>query len=258
MTLNSMKKSKTRTHVVALILARGGSKGIPKKNIIDFCGKPLIAWTIEQAKRSKEISSVWVSSDDLKILKIAEKFGAKPIIRPSPLASDTASSATGFLHALDKMEESTEPVDIVIALQATSPVRETSDIDLGLKIFREQECDSMFSSTKFGDSYVWEKDQNGKLRSINYDYKNRKRRQDVTEQFLENGSFYIFKPKILRKNNNFLGGKLGTVTMEFWKSFEIDDYDDLKMCELMMKNHLLKTENNKKMNKLIKSHASGK
>jgi len=253
-----MKKSKTRAHIVALILARGGSKGIPKKNIIDFCGKPLIAWTIEQAKRSKEISSVWVSSDDPKILKIAEKFGAKPIIRPNPLASDTASSAPGFLHALDKIEESTGSVDIVVALQATSPVRETSDIDLGLKIFKEQGYDSMFSSTKFGDSYVWEKDQNGKLRSINYDYQNRKRRQDVAEQFLENGSFYIFKPKILRKNNNFLGGKLGTVTMEFWKSFEIDDYDDLSMCELMMKSHLLKTENNKKTNKIIKSHESGK
>lgn len=225
-------------------MARGGSKGIPKKNIIQFCGKPLIAWSIEQAKNAKEISDVWVSSDDKKILSIAEKFGAKSIVRPKHLASDTASSTPGFLHAIKVIEKNIKrPIDLVVVLQSTSPIRETTDIELGLKILREQKYDSMFSSTLTGDSYIWERKANGKLRSINYDYKNRKRRQDVGEQFLENGSFYIFKPRILNKYNNFLGGRLGTVTMEFWKSFEIDDYEDLKFCELIMKNYLLNSRN---------------
>ena len=224
--------------IIAILLARGGSKGIPKKNIINFCGKPLISWSIEEAKKIKKIPSIWVSSDNQKILSIAEKYGAKSILLPKSLSTDNSTSASGFLHAIDYIEKTTGPIDTIIALQATSPLRTDSDIKKGLRIFEKENLDSLFSSMAAGDHYLWSK-KHGKLSSITYNFHNRKRRQDSPERFLENGSFYIFKTSLLRKTKNFLGGKIGTVTMENWKSFQIDTFDDLYFCELIMKKYLL-------------------
>ena len=97
----------------------------------------------------------------------------------------------------------------------------------------------MFSSSAADDLFLWEESETG-LDSVNYDYKNRKRRQDIKEQIIENGSFYLFKPEIIKKYNNRLGGKIGHSEMEFWKMFEIDNLDDLKMCQLLMQGFLLK------------------
>ncbi len=224
---------------VAIILARGGSKTIPKKNIKNFCGKPLIAWSIEQAKKTKNINDVWVSSDDQKILSISKKFGAKIILRPKSLSTSKSSSVSGWIHAINEIEKTTEKIDIVVALQATSPIRETSDLENSIKKFSKNNLDSMFSASKIGDFYIWRK--NGKsYSSINYDFRNRPRRQDFEEQYVENGSFYIFKPKTIQKFENQLAGKIGIFLMDFWKSFEIDDYEDLKFLKILMNNYLLK------------------
>lgn len=222
---------------IAIILARGGSKEIPKKNIIDFCGKPLLAWSIEQANKAKKISSVWVSSDSEEILEIAKKYGAKTIKRPKSISTGKSSSETGWLHAIKSIEK-TQKIDAVIALQATSPLRKSEDLDKALSKFKKNHYDSMFSCSKLKDFFIWKK--NKKFVSVNYDYKNRKRRQDIKEQYLENGSFYIFKPEIFRKYGNRLGGEIGVSILEFWQSFEIDSYDSLQFCEILMKNYLLK------------------
>lgn len=226
--------------IVALIPARGGSKGIPGKNLIDFCGKPLLAWSIEQAKRAEGISSVWVTSDSPEILQVAEKYGARAIRRPAVLSGDTATSESAWLHAMDEIEKQGEVIELVVAMQATSPLREPEDLDRGIRDLKTQGLDSLFSCAKLEDFYIWERSSSGALSSLNYDYKNRKRRQDVAQQYVENGSFYIFKPEILRKTGNRLGGNLGITLMDFWKSFEIDSLSGLHMCEILMKGYLLK------------------
>jgi N-acylneuraminate cytidylyltransferase len=226
-------------NIVCIILARGGSKTIPKKNLINFCGKPLIIWSIEQAKKTKSIKDVWVSSDDKNILLLSKKFGAKIILRPKYLSKNTSSSVDGWLHAINEIEKTNEKIDTVIALQPTSPIRETFDLEKGITKFLRNNYDSMFSASKIGDFYIWRK-QGKSYSSINYDSNNRPRRQDFEEQYVENGSFYIFKPKTLNKFKNQLGGKIGITLMDFWKSFEIDNNDDFKFLKILMKNYLLK------------------
>jgi len=219
----------------AIIPARGGSKGIPRKNLKDFCGRPLIAWSISQAKRAHGISSVWVTSDDQEILAAAESWGARAILRPKDLSGDTATSEAAWLHALHVIESGMGQLDAVVGMQCTSPLREASDLDDGLRIFSEKGFDSVFSGALIGDFYIWQKDRAGSLESLNYDWKNRKRRQDFAEQYVENGSFYVFRPDIIRNNNNRLGGRIGVAPMAFWKSFELDTLENWTMCEHLMK-----------------------
>jgi len=228
-------------NIVAIISARGGSKGIPKKNMINFCGKPLVSWTIKQALSVKSISSVWVSSDSKEILNLAKNLGANTISRPKSLSSDTATTESTWSHALKIIEEETGIVDVVVGLQATSPIRESKDIEKAIAFFNKSKSDSLFSATEIGDFYIWQKKKK-KLTSLNYDYSNRGRRQDYTKQYVENGSFYIFKPQILKKLKNRLGGKIEISLMEFWKSFEIDSFEDLELCETLMKHYILKSK----------------
>jgi len=226
-------------NVIAIIPARGGSKGILNKNIIDFCGKPLIAWTIEQCIKAKNVNDVWVSSDDDSVLDIAKQYGAKIIKRPCDISGDIATSESAWLHAIDFLQQKNIPLDTILAPQVTSPLREAVDINNAISKFIEGDYDSMFSSSAAEDLFFWEESDTG-IDSVNYDYKNRKRRQDIKEQIIENGSFYLFKPEIIKKYNNRLGGKIGHSKMEFWKMFEIDNLDDLKMCQLLMQGFLFK------------------
>ena len=225
-------------NVQAIILARGGSKGIPKKNIIDFCGKPLMAWTIEQCAWAKCVQDVWVSSDCDEILEVAERFGAKTIRRPDEFACDFSTSESAWLHAVNYIEEHHSRIDVVLAPQTTSPLRESSDIDHAFEVFVDDQCDSLFSASVVEDLFFWEKRESG-LHSMNYDSKNRKRRQDITKKYIENGSFYLFKPEVLRENNNRFGGKIGCSEMAFWKMFEIDGMDDVRICQAIMNEFLL-------------------
>jgi len=223
-----MRKEK---NIICIIPARGGSKGIPKKNIIDFLGKPLLAWSIEDAKNSSLIGQVYVSTDDTDIAKVAEQYGAKVIERPKEISGDFASSEEALQHAVQEVQkEGGQAIDYVVFLQATSPLRETEDIDKAIEKIISEDADSLFSGASIGDFLIWRK-SGGKLESVNYDYADRKRRQDFKEQFVENGSLYIFKPEILLRYNNRLGGKIVVSEMEFWKSFEIDDMDDLNFCQ---------------------------
>lgn len=224
---------------VALIAARGGSKGIPRKNLISFCGKPLLVWSIESAMGAKLIESVWVTSDDDEILAVAERHGAKGIRRPSEFASDTATSEVAWLHALDFLRTKGIEPDVVVAIQPTSPLRECSDVDRAVETFRAEKFDSAISGAKIGDFYIWKKTAEGVWDSLNYDYRNRKRRQDFSVQMVENGSMYLFTPELLRNTGNRLGGKIGICEMEFWKSFEIDDRESLRLCEVLMQSYLL-------------------
>ena len=225
---------------VAIILARGGSKGIPNKNIIDFCGKPLIAWTIEHCLDGG-IDPVYVSSDSDEILAIGQHYGAKSIKRPDKLADDKSSSESGWLHAMDIIEDDTGCFDWVLAPQVTSPLRTADDIRNGIKLADSGEYDSLFSCSIAEDLFFWGF-RSKSLESLNYDWKNRKQRQDFSKQYIENGSFYLFRPEILRQGNNRFGGRIGKVEMEFWKMFEVDAMEDLRMCKALIKEFLLNKE----------------
>lgn len=226
-------------NTVAIILARGGSKGIPKKNIIDLCGKPLIAWTIENCIKGGA-DSVWVSSDSDEILDVSKQFGAKVIKRPDDISGDFATSEVAWLHAIEYIEElSGTNIDWVLAPQVTSPLREAKDIAAGIKKASMGEFDSFFSCSVAEDLFFWQRNESGEMDSVNYDWRNRKRRQDIPKQYIENGSFYLFKPEVLRTNNNRFGKKIGIVEMEFWKMFEIDSPEDLKMCKALMMEFLI-------------------
>ncbi len=222
----------------SIILARGGSKGLPGKNIIKFCGKPLLAWTIEHCIEGGA-APVYVSSESKEILIVGERYGAQSILRPEKISGDIASSESGWLDALDVIESESGIMDWVLAPQVTSPLRTAADIRNGLKLADSGKYDSLFSCSIAEDLFFWEIRSNN-LESINYDWKNRKRRQDFPKQHIENGSFYLFRPEILRKNNNRIGGRIGIVEMDFWKMFEIDSLNDLRMCSALMKEFLIK------------------
>jgi CMP-N,N'-diacetyllegionaminic acid synthase len=226
-------------NIHCIIAARGGSKGILNKNITNFCGKPLLAWTILQALDAKEVTDVWVSSDSDEILEIAKHYGANTIIRPEKISGDTATSESVWLHAIDYLYSQGVSVDIILAPQVTSPLRKVSDIDNAITKFIKGNYDSIFAASIAEDLFFWEESSEG-IKSINYDYRKRKRRQDFKEQIIENGSFYLFKPAIIKKELNRLGGKIGYVKMDFWKMFEIDNMNDLRMCSALMKEFLIK------------------
>lgn len=225
---------------VAILLARGGSKGIPRKNLIDFCGRPLMVWSIEQCLAAKGIDSVWVSSDSEEILKVASAHGAQTIRRPLDLSNDTATSESGWFHAVETIERLGRKVDLVLAPQVTSPLREAADLERGLAEFAAGGYDSLFSCGVAEDLYFWQRDSKGQLESINYDWRNRKRRQDHAAQYIENGSFYVFHPEVLRRFNNRFGERIGMVEMDFWKTFEIDSLEGLRLCAALMQEFLLR------------------
>lgn len=225
--------------VYAIIPARGGSKSIHKKNLTAFCGKPLVAWSIEQALACALVNKVCVSTEDEEIATVSKKYGAEVIQRPAHLSTDTSRSEDALLHAINYIEgKNGKDLDAVVFLQATSPLRSASDIDDALRKFIDEGADSLFSGAVLEDFLVWG-EENGKLASINYDYHNRGVRQTRAKQYVENGSIYIFKPGILRNENNRLGGKIIVYEMDFWKSYQIDSHEDIEICEYYMRNKLL-------------------
>ena len=219
--------------VVAVIPARGGSKGVPGKNLREVCGKPLLAWSILQAKAAELISSVWVSSDSTEILGVAEEYGAHGIERPSELAGDEASSESAWLHSLDHLTLHKIEADLIVGMQAMSPIREPTDLDLGIAKVREEGLDSLLSVVQVQDHFVWRIGANGP-ESVNYDFQSRKRRQLIEPRYLENGSFYVFTPEILRKFENRIGGRIGIHVMERHKMFQIDSVEEAELVEKIM------------------------
>ena len=216
---------------VAIIPARGGSKGLKEKNIYPVAGKPLLAWTIQQALASTSIDKVFVSTDEQAIANVAIEYGAEVIVRPPELAGDKASSESAILHALEVIELEYEmPVSTVVFLQATSPLRKPGDIDAAVEVFRREEADSLISVTKVDDLTLWES-REGRWTSVNFDYRNRGMRQDRPTQFIENGSIYIFTPETLAAFGNRIGEKLSVYEMEFWQTWEIDTLEEIDLIK---------------------------
>lgn len=220
--------------VIAVIPARGGSKGIPKKNLQLIADKPLIVHSILDAQEAKYIDNIYVSTDDKEIAEVSSKYGAEIIFRPAELANDTASSESALIHAVTEIEKTEILPEIIVFLQCTSPIRTGEDIDRAIAQFREENADSLLSVSP-SHRFLWQK-VDGIAQSINYDYRQRKRRQDMQPQYVENGSIYIFKPWVLKELNNRLGGKISLFEMNEKAACEIDSLIDFAIVETLLKN----------------------
>jgi N-acylneuraminate cytidylyltransferase len=222
---------------IAIIPARGGSKGIPRKNLVDFCGHPLVAWSIACAKRCPLVDAVYVSTDDGEIAQVAREYGAEVIARPAELSGDAASSESALLHACGVIQQQRECPRTLVFIQATSPLCEASDLTAALRRFADGGFDSLFSAAEAEDMLVWLKDDAG-LCSLNYDHRARRRRQerDASSQvWIETGAFYILRTSLLLESGNRLGGRIGLSPVSSWKSFEIDSREGLTICEALMR-----------------------
>ena len=225
------------SHTLAVIAARGGSKGFPNKNLLSLCGKPLVAWTVEQALGARHVDMVVVSSDSDEILSVAERYGARGVKRPADISGDTASSESAWLHALEAVDRAERPFTRIVALQATSPIRESADIDGAVELYQREGFGSVLSVCEIEDFFNWRITGDGMAEAVNYDYKTRRRRQDIERHFLENGSIYVFPPSLLREQRNRLGGRIGLFQMMRHKMFQIDRPEDMKLCEVIMRGY---------------------
>jgi N-acylneuraminate cytidylyltransferase len=219
--------------VIAIIPARGGSKGILRKNLRLLAGKPLIVHTIEQALAAESVTRVVVSTDDAEIAAVARAAGAEVVHRPIALSGDTASSESAVLHVLDHLEmaEDYRP-NLVVFLQCTSPIRQPHDIDRAVAVLQTEQADSLLSVVPVV-SWLW-RETDGQLHSFNFDYRNRLRRQERPREFNENGSIYVFKPWVLRQHNNRLGGQISYFEMTSSTNIDIETEDDLLLAELLL------------------------
>lgn len=217
---------------MAIIPARGGSKGIPRKNMRLLLGKPLIFYSIQAALGCKLIDTVVVSSDDDEILNYAEQCGATPLRRPSDISGDDATTESAVQHALASLQKKGYVPDLVVLLQATSPHRTSQDIEGAIQTLVNNKSDSLLSVVP-SHAFLWKNGPHGAY-GINHDYHHRKRRQDMEPEFRENGSVYVTKRHIYEQNNNRLGGKISFYVMDESKGHDIDSLLDFQFLEHVM------------------------
>ncbi len=219
-------------NVVAVIPARGGSKGLPGKNVIDLCGKPLIAYTIEAALQSKYIDRVVVSTDAPHIAKIARRYGAEvPFLRPRSLALDTAHTPPVIIHAIRFLEKHSYGVDIVVTLQPTSPLRESRQIDQAIERLVTSRCGSVASAKPAEYPPYWLVKIRGHKAipfvndGVNYF---NKERQQLPKTYQLNGAIYVTRKNRLLESGNIITERCGIVLMDDITSSDIDTYSDLE------------------------------
>ena len=221
-------------NIIALIPARGGSKGIPKKNIKLFNGEPLVNHSIKYAKNCNLIDEIYVSTDDEEISLISLKAGASVIKRPINISGDNATTESAIKHTLKSLSK--KP-DIIVLLQPTSPYRPKGSLQEALDKFIDNDYDSLLSISPT-HRFIWSIDKKNNLKA-SYDFLKRPRRQDLKTSeinFIENGSLYIFKYESFLLSENRLGGKIGYVEFDEEFSHEIDTYYDFKFLEGLVKN----------------------
>lgn len=224
----------TNPKILALIPARGGSKGIPGKNIKELAGKPLIAHTIEAAKECPYISKVVVSTDSQEIADVAQEYGAHvPCLRPEKLASDTAKTMDAVLHMIEVLKEQGEQYDYLVLLQPTSPLRDNKDIEGAIKLALESGKDVVaISAVSDHPILIRECDSTGKLTSLLKE-NSTVRRQDMPEYYRVNGSIYINRLDRLTESTSFNDNPVGYI-MPTEKSVDIDELVDFAIAEFYL------------------------
>lgn len=224
--------------ILALITARGGSKGIPGKNIIDLGGKPLIAWTIDAALKSKYIDRLILSSDDINIINVAKQFGCEvPFIRPAELATDTSTSMDAIMHALDNVNET---YDYLMLLQPTSPFRTTKHIDDCISETIDQGRQLSVSVVKVHKhpDYMFYKGEDDLLKPVISLVAN-KRRQDQIPVYEHNGALYFSEIDFLKKVATYNTEEAYGFEMTGYANLDIDEISDLQYANYLIEKNLV-------------------
>jgi len=219
---------------IAFIPARGGSKSIPLKNIKEINGKPLIYWTLKAASDSSSVDKVILATDSDKIIEIANQFNISKLEiykRKPENAQDSSSTESAMIEYINYADLSFD--DIFFLIQATSPLLKSSDIDSMYKIFKENNYDSIFSGVR-EKQFKWIELDN-EIRPVNYDYKNRPRRQDFRGLIAENGACYMNSVENILKDKCRLSGTIGIYEMPSYSLYELDEPSDWIIVENLMK-----------------------
>ncbi len=229
-----------RKSVVAIIPARGGSKGLPGKNIMPLCGKPLIAWSIETARRSKYLDEVVVSTDDAEIADVARRFGASvPFLRPDELSGDTSKTLAAVEHALDFYRNKLDrEFDILALIEPTSPLREDDDIDLMLEKLcgRWEQFDSIVSvGTVHEHPDVMKKMAGDRIEPFYSATEDAGRRQDLVPAYFPYGVAYIVKTPSLMVERTFYTARCTHHLIQRYQAYEVDDIYDFVCVEAVMR-----------------------
>jgi len=225
--------------LLAVIPARGGSKRLPKKNILDIAKKPMIAWTIEAAHQSKYIDRIVVSTDDMKTADISVKYGAcVPFVRPDELSTDEASSIEVVKHAIDTLCESNDFYEYIILLQPTSPLRTFKHIDSAVDLLVDKNADSIVSVCEVNHPNEWINtlpDDLSMKNFINIDT-GKLRSQELSKQYRINGSIYLSKISVLTKQLTFFHDSTYAYVMDTHDSVDIDNKFDYELCNFIANN----------------------
>lgn len=220
--------------IIAIIPARGGSKGIPGKNIRQLARKPLIGHTIESALQSEAVNRVVVSTDNEKIADAAAQYGAEIVQRPSDISGDTASSESALLHVLETLrdQEGYQP-DLLVFLQCTCPLTLPEDIDGTVQLLLDQQADTAFAVAK-SHHILWKKDVSGNFIGINHDKNKRLMRQQFSNQFVETGAVYVMRADGFIAEKSRFFGKTAGYELPRERFCDIDTPMDFFLAEQMM------------------------
>jgi YrbI family 3-deoxy-D-manno-octulosonate 8-phosphate phosphatase len=220
------------SEVVAIIPARGGSKGVVRKNLRRVGGIPLVARAIDAAARCPSIDRIVVTTDDAGIAAVAEEWGAEVVVRPEELSGDTASSESALLHALDVLEERRVDVGVLAFLQATSPFIDVAALDEAVQLVRSRRRDSVFSAVEtYG--FLWAKSAASAAEAVNHDAEVRPRRQDRDPHFLETGGFYVMRAAGFRAIRHRFFGSVGIAEVPERTAIEIDTEGELEIARAL-------------------------
>ena len=213
--------------IVSVILARGGSKGIPNKNIKDLNGKPLIQYAIDASKLSMVGEETYVSSDSDIILDVARDLGAKTIKRPENISDDLDKSELALIDFANRVES-----DIIVFIQPTSPMIRAEDIDTGILMLRDfKSLNSVLSVYEEHWTPRWGQNRE----PIDWDINNRPMRQEVENNYVENGAFYISRSRLIKKNKLRYTPPFDYVVMKQEHSFQVDTLDDLSLIDKLLR-----------------------
>jgi CMP-N-acetylneuraminic acid synthetase len=235
MSSNPAKRDKKQS-ILAIIPARGGSRGLPRKNVRLLCGKPLLAYSIEAALASKYIDRLVISTEDAEIARISEQYGGEVIARPAELARDDTSSLRVYQHVIDRLEEKGKfAADVIVALQPTSPLRTARDIDAAIQKFLDAGCDSVLGVCEAEHPPYWMYTLDGdRMKVLIQGGEKIGCRQDAPLVYRINGAVYVTRRQVIMIENRVWGDDTRAYIMPRERSVDIDTEIDLKLAELLM------------------------
>jgi CMP-N,N'-diacetyllegionaminic acid synthase len=229
--------------MLAIIPARGGSKGLPGKNIRLLGGLPLVAHTIRVAQEASCIKRIVLSTDDESIARIGKDFGAEvPFLRPKELAQDHSKSIDNYTYTLDRINQNrTKPYEDFVVLQPTSPLRIAHDIQQSVGLFFEKNAESVISVSEASHPASWYRtiDDSGVLRSYFPDNTSNLNRQELKPSYLPNGAVFVLSLNLLKSKYSFYSEKTYPYIMPQSRAIDVDTLLDFKFAEYIMKNNLI-------------------